>query len=283
MIIASLEKVMTTAYEKRYANLQGRSLLNVAQGHDDPLATNWKRPVIDSQGSAELWTDRAQDPRRVNASLSHYETGAYKTFANSYFYSTQELKVAERDGVALDPTLANAARRAHEEKLEEIILNGGGVFTNGLLNYTGQTSNAAAAAWNTLTGDELVDALHYTAEALADGSNEILAPDTLLLPRAAYRLLRMRRSASSDVTVLQAFLAESDFIRTVRPLRALAGLTYGIAYNKADEEMTSLIMPADFTQTPIDHPRGMLVECTMTVGGVFSAHPASIHKITGIL
>lgn len=282
-IHGKLAEVIVRAYEKKYANLEGRSLLQISDNHKDPRATHWKRPIINSQGSAKVWADRSQDPPRVNTQIAGWADGNYYTMANSYFFTADELADAQRNDRPLDTTLADAARRAHEEMLDSIILTGGGIFSFGLLNHPDALTSAVASgnSWLTMTAAELLAELHKMEDDVLDNSSEVLAPDTLVVPRNIYRALRQPISSTTPMTsVLSVFLQQAESIREVRPLRSLAGAAYVCAYNKGDQEMASLALPADFDQKEIEHPRGMLVECTLTTGGVISAHPKSIYRRT---
>src|SRR5690606_7721900 len=172
-----------------------------------------------------------------------------------YGYGFEEIGRAQMLGINLPAEDAAAARRASEEMIDRVALQGDALkgFT-GLFNATGVTPVAAVHgdwgsynAAGSATPDQIVADMNNAILNVFFGTNTTAIADTLLLPWSKFQVVATRRmSTDTDASILDffrrnnAYTATSGQPLTLRGLRGLdtagvSGVPRMIAYRRSPE------------------------------------------------
>lgn len=288
-----LEYVEARAYEVKYPTLKARELFPVDYSVPTGAETFTYR-MYDHQGAFNLITNYSDDFRRVNTTGTE-TTGKVHSFGASVEYTVQDLRAAAMAGLPLQDHEMRAARRASEQKLDDIVLNGeanGNLF--GIMTHP-NIPNAAVPAgastdteWTEKTADEILADLNDIVSDMIDLTNGVESPDTLILPHAQYELINnTARSTTSDTTILQFFLRNNAHINRVEPWYKLKGAGAGstdvmIAYRN-DPEVAEIVIPQEFEMMP-PQPKNMAfnIPCHARFGGVRVRYPLAFSIRRGI-
>lgn len=283
-----LEQVRSSTYDVKYPNLKAREYLPVDNSLD-PGTETVVYYQFDSVGSAKMIASYADDLPRADVFANRF-TSNVKSLGNSFGYSVQEIRAARKAGLDLDARKAQAARRAMEEKLDELARSGDaasglqGFFDiSGALTYTVPADGTGGSDdWSSKDADLVIRDLNGMVNYIVSQTKEVEAPDTLLLPLTAYQEIATRRMGDgSDQTILNFFLATNPYVRTVSPWWRLetagtGGIRKAIAYRR-DPEALQLLVPQEFEMfAPETRGLEMLTACHMRCGGVVAYYPLSI-------
>lgn len=288
-----LEYVESRAYEVKYPTLKARELFPVDYSVPTGAETFTYR-MYDHQGAFNLITNYSDDFRRVNTTGTE-TTGKIHSYGASVEYSVQDLRAAAQAGLPLQDHEVRAARRAAEQKLDDIVLNGdanGNLF--GIMTHP-NIPNAAVPngaggnpEWSDKTPDEILFDLNDIVSDMIDSTNGVEAPTDIALPHAQYELINnTARSSTSDTTILQFFLRNNAHIQRITPWYKLKGAGAGdtdvmIAYRK-DPEVAEIVIPQEFEMFP-PQPKNMAfnVPCHARFGGVRVRYPLAFSIRRGI-
>lgn len=146
----------------------------------------------------------------------------------------------------------------------------------GIFNYPYLPKDAAAIPFNnSQTADAILAEMHRLANFAAQRSKGKMAPDTWIMSIALRDYLSTRkRSATTDQTILQAFLQDNRYITEVVGIfemseAAPGGLDYALLYKRGDLRSVANVVPQGFTMLPIQEQGFKLViPCYMLHGGV---------------
>lgn len=270
MLALALEQMRTRVYEAEYPELKGRMILPVASDID-PAAETFAYESTDWVGSAKILSGNgyADDPPTAETKSSKH-THPVLDLGGGYIYTLADIRRAAFSGRPLEARKAIAARRAYENKLDEIIAVGaptesGGLINYGITNYPMGTSDGQirkstpgdSADWAAATADGagmVSDLLKAVKDFVLD-SKETQAPTTLVLPTAQY-LLAMHTQivdASGRRTVAEEFLKTNGYVREIlswNKLKAVDGSSgnnsRGLLLNK-DADVAEVVIPMEFT------------------------------------
>lgn len=288
-----LELIKSKSYDVKYADLKARSLLPVS-GEAGPGAESITYRQYDHLGVAKLISSYANDLPRSDVKGREF-TSPVRSLGASYGYNLQEVRAAKMVGKPLEQRRANAAKRAVMQLENTIAFKGdsasglGGFISNP--NYSVVSVGAGAGGgttFKTKTPDEILKDLNQVANTPFSVTLGVEMPDTLLLPLDQYTLISSTaRSANSDTTILEYFLKNNPFIKSVDWLNELKGAGLGgsdamMAYRK-DPDALTLEIPQDFEQLPVQE-KGLEFEipCHSRIGGVLIYYPLSIARGDGI-
>lgn len=288
-----LEYIESRAYEVKYPTLKGRELFPV--DYSVPTgAESYTYRMYDHQGAFNLITNYSDDFRRVNVTGVEV-TGKIHSFGAAVEYSVQDVRAAAMAGIPLQDHEVRAARRAAEQKLDDIILNGEaagnlyGIMTHPNIPQAAVPNGAGGTAtWATKTADEILFDLNDIVSDMIDLTKGVEAPTDLILPIAQYELINnTARSTTSDTTILEFFLRNNAHITTVTPWYKLKGAGTGstdvmIAYRK-DPEVIETVIPQEFEMFPAQ-PKNMSfnIPCHARYGGVRVRYPLAMSIRRGI-
>jgi hypothetical protein len=289
-----LEHVKSRTYDTKFKNLKATTLLPVStEAHAGAETITWKR--FTQVGFAKVVSDYAKDFPRVDV-YGEEVTSKIKSLGDSYGYSIQEVRRAQKAGTNLDQRRATAARRAIEELTDKLAWFGDTeTGIQGFINYPGITEftvpndgTGSSKTWATKTGDQIVRDVTGLVNAVWATTNGREVPDTLLLPMEQYNLIATKRmEGNSDMTVLKylkenlAYLTKIDWLPELDTAGA-AGTDRMIVYVR-DLEHVSLELPQPFEQFPAQQ-KGMEFEifCHARHGGVIVYYPLSVAYGDGI-
>lgn len=237
-----LEYIQAQSYDVLYPELKARTTfaLNTEGGEGINQITYRS---YDKRGEAQVIAGKATDLPRADISGKEY-TIDVKTIGNAYGYSRQEIAAARLTGMPLDARKAEAARRAYEERVNQLIWFGdadnklGGLFGGPVGGPWSTIPNAmvAGAAGGTnspvwgvdKTPDEVIaDLTDACADMYAD-TKMLHKPDTILMSVSKYHyIMNTPRSIHSDTSILNWFLANNAFITSssqIIPINEMAGV-----------------------------------------------------------
>lgn len=284
-----LEFIYAKTYDVRYAELKARRFIPVDTSVD-PGAEFYTYRQWDMMGMAQIIANYADDLPRVDTLAKEYPA-PIKSLGASYGYSIQDLRRSAMAGSQLDARRAKAARRAHEQAVDEIA-----AFGNADAGLGGFTNNANVplvapdnAPWSSATALEILADLNKLSNSIVLTTLETFEPDTLLLDTASFQLINtlpMSTTGDADKTVLRFFLDNNPYISNVDQWTKLtdagaAGVTRLVCY-KRDPEVVELVIPQEFEQFP---PQARNLEFVIPthnrIGGVSVRYPLAMAYMDG--
>lgn len=283
-----LEYIMPKVYEFEYPELMAFRVLpintNFSPGAEFITATGYQ-----SVGRARLINSYADDLPEAGL-LGMQLTNPVVGIGTSYRYSYQEIRAARLANLNLPMRLAEAARRANDQMVNDLALLGSpatglyGLVNNPNINATPVPNDGTGAStlWTTKTGDQIIRDMNLIVNTIVAQSNNVERPNTLLLPQAQYSLIASTpRSQFSDTTILQYFLLNNPYIREVIPVPQLAGAGEGdvdimIAYDRNPDKIF-MAMPLMFVQhPPQERNLEFVIPCESRFGGTVVYYPLSV-------
>lgn len=291
-----LEFVQSKIYEFEYPELKAYQYIpinyNIPAGAEYVTATGFQ-----SVGRARIINSYADDLPEAGV-LGTQLTNPVVSIGTSYRYSHQEIRAAQFANLALPTRLAEAARRANDQKVNDLAISGSntdGVQMYGLTNNPNVPTVTVPAdgtggntEWSFKSAEQILRDMNLVVNQIVVNSNGVERPNTLLLPLAQYTLVASTpRSPNSDMTILQYFLLNNPFITVVDWLPQLAGAGVGgvdvmIAYER-NENKLAMQIPLPFTQyAPQERNLEFVIPCESRFGGVVIYYPLSIIVGEGI-
>lgn len=291
-----------TVYAMRYQDIQYAQLIPV-----DTSAPEWIQSVtyfsMDQVGQAEWFSGLAQDVPKVELTREKFETSVSMA-AIGYGYTLEEIGTAQLLGMNLTADKASAARRAAEEKIDQVAFVGdtGKGFT-GLTNASGPTATTApadgtgsATTFASKTPDQILRDVNGQLTGIFTGTLGAEIADTVLFPYAVLLDLSTRRIDSVNQTTILEWLQRNNIytLTTGQPLtiRGVFGYldTAGasstkrmVAYRRSPEVVKMHIpMPFRFLPAWQTGPMKFDVPGIFRVGGVDIRRPKSVRYLDGI-
>jgi len=288
-----LEAVKSKTYDVKYPELKCRRLIPVSfdagAGAESIVYQQY-----DQVGMAKIISAYGSDLPRADIVGKEF-VAKIKSLGCSYGYNIQEIRNANMAGKPLQSRKAAAAKRAILQK-ENNIAYFGDASTGlvGFLNNPNVTQTvvpngvSASPLFADKTPDEILADLNGAANFIVESTNGVEIPDTLLLPLAQYNYIKSTpRSANSDTTILQYFLDNNGYIKTVEWVNELKGVGNGgvdvmVCYRR-DPDVLTLEIPQDFEQFP-EQEQGLeyVVPCHQRIGGVLVYYPMAVNIVSGI-
>lgn len=289
-----LEFVQSRVYEYQYPAF--KSYIYIPINYDVPPGAEFVTATgYQSVGRARIINSYADDLPEAGI-LGTQLTNPVQSIGTSYRYSHQEIRAAQYANLNLSLRLAEAARRANDQLVNDLAITG-----NPLTGMTGIVNNpnvpvitvpatgvGATTEWVNKSPEQILADLNLIVNSIVTNSNGVEMPDTLLMPIAQYTLIASTpRSVNSDTTILQYFLMNNPFIKNVDWLAQLAGAGVGgadvmIAYEK-NENKLAMQIPMAFTQyAPQERNLEFVIPCESRYGGVTIYYPLSMAIGEGI-
>jgi hypothetical protein len=287
-----LEYIKRRTYDQKLKNLKAKTLIPVSNEAPSAIgAITFRR--FDAVGLAKIIADYAKDFPRVDI-FGTEQTVKNHGIGASYGYNIQEIRRAQIANLRLNQRRAEAARRAIEEKSDNIAWNGDADYNiQGLIDYPGITEYTVpdpgeGTEWVNKTPLEILYDLNAIVTAIVDSTNGVEAPDTMIMPIEQFNLINDTPIGDNvDKTILQFFLSNSRFIKTVEWVVELAGAGAGgadrfMVYPRDDMHLT-LEIPQPFEQFA-PQQKGMEFEVMVheETAGVIVYYPQSIAFGDGI-
>jgi hypothetical protein len=287
--------VEAEVYRIKYADIQYQDFIPVDfSAH--PFAKTVTYTTLDRAGAAKWLNGNAGDIPRADIEMAQFETAVH-TAGIGYGWGWEEVNQAQMLGIALGSEKAAAARRASEEFIDRIALEGDTTknFNGGLFNHPDVTVTApTTGAWASATPDQIIADLNQGLQLVNTATNTIIYADTMLLPFERMNLIGSTRLTDTNETILSFFRRNNIYTaQTGSPLMLRAGrglLTAGVSgdarmvtYRRSPEVM-KLHMPMPHRFLPVFQKDGLNWEVpgVMRLGGLDLKLPKEVSYIDGI-
>ncbi len=201
-----LNHILNLAFEESFPALKARSFVPVNRGIPSAAETVSTR-IWDAYGEAKVLNAGADDFPSV--SIGQREAFAAIKSLGCYFeYSVLDLRRSELAGTGLDAKLAVAARQTIESKIDKLAVNGDERFgIKGICNHEGIEKHSLSKWFDDKgkalrTSEQMLADINQIISVIAENTNNVLLPDTLLLPVKHYSYLAQTPFSSlSQVTI----------------------------------------------------------------------------------
>jgi hypothetical protein len=213
-----LNHVLNLAFQETFPALKARTFIPVNRSIP-PAAETVSARIWDTYGEAKVLNPNADDFPSV--SVGQREAYApIKSLGCFFEYSVLELRRSELSGAGLDAKLATAARQTIESKIDKLAVSGDDRFgIKGLCNQ--DIVKHELGHWFDDKGkgkppEQILDDINHLVSIIAEDTNNILLPDTLLLPVKHFAYLAQKPySPQSNVTILNYLLSNNPYIKNV--------------------------------------------------------------------
>lgn len=284
-----LEHIQAGVIEKKYPNLVGATLIPITGGAIFPGARSHTYREIETWGEAELLEEFSLDDFPSAEAKGTETTGRFRSFGAKYSYTFEELRA--RPSMSWDPTQKKeqTARRVMEEKLDKLLLLGGGPF-KGLLDDTSSQDDTSADDWETGTEGGDVAAILATFRRVVD--NAIVATKGVYRDFDFTISLKMRKkmnlfvpstTVGGGTTVASFLLNHVEGVRSIslspRNDGAGAGGKDRLLAFPRDPEVLDAVVPIRFEQfAPQLTGMAFVTPCHGKYGGIRIFQPLAIRR-----
>lgn len=217
-----LNHILNLAFQETFPALKARTFIPVNRSIP-PAAETVSARIWDSYGEAKVLSPNADDFPSV--SVGQREAYApIKSLGCFFEYSVLDLRRSELAGTGLDAKLATAARQTIESKIDKLAVSGDERFSiKGLCNQDGPGGIAShtLSKWfddkgKGKDGQAILDDINRLVSTIAEDTNNVLLPDTLLLPVKHFaHIAQSPYSGSSNVTILNYILSNNPYIKNI--------------------------------------------------------------------
>jgi hypothetical protein len=292
-----LEVIQSRVYEFEYPAFKAFSYIPVNYSIN-PGAEFITSTGYQSAGRARVINSYSDDLPEASL-ISSQISQPIVSIGASYRYSHQEIRAAQFANISLSMRLAEAARRAVEQKMNELAIVGDpmsgmtGFINNPAVPVVPVPADGVGAPpedqkWVNKTPEQILRDMNLVVNTVVSNSSGIEMPNTLLMPLDQYTLISTTpRSSTSDTTILQYFLLNSPSITKVDWLSQLKGAGASgkdimIAYEN-NENKLAMQIPMPFTQyPPQERNLEFVIPCESRFGGVTIYYPSSVAIGEGI-
>jgi hypothetical protein len=214
-----LNHVLNLAFQETFPALKARTFIPVNRSIP-PAAETVSARIWDTYGEAKVLNPNSDDFPSV--SVGQREAFApIKSLGCFFEYSVLDLRRSELAGTGLDGKLATAARQTIESKIDKLAVDGDERFgIKGLCNQ-GITKHELGK-WFDDKGkalkppEQMLTDINQLVSIIAEDTNNVLLPDTLLLPVKHFAFLAQTPfSANSQVTILNYLLSNNPYIKNI--------------------------------------------------------------------
>lgn len=293
-VIAQTTHVEASVYQIKYADIQYPGLIPVdTTAH--PFAKSVTYFSADKAGAADWLNGNADDVPKADVEWAQFETSVF-TAGIGYGYGWEEINQAQMLGIGLTNDKANAARRAAEEMVDRIALEGDATKNfEGLFDHSAVTATPATTGdWAAATPDEIIGDVNDALTNVQVATNNVVMADTLILPYTQFNLIASKRLTDTAMTVLEFIRANNVYSATtgapltIRAARKLdtAGVSATarmIAYRRSPEVL-KLHMPMPHRFLPVwqSGPLRWDIPGVFRLGGLDIRLPSEISYVDGL-
>ncbi len=299
-LISQVSHIEATAYRTQYPDIQYPSLIPV-----DTSAHDWARTIThfstDMTGKAEPLSNRSNIIPLADVNRAKHEVPV-EMAGIGYSYSMEELNQAMMvPNLNLTADKAVAARRACEEYIDNIVLNGhtdygwDGLINNSNVTATDAANNAAGTSrtWANKTAAEILKDINDALLGVYTGSSTVEMADTIALPPNIWTDVLTKVLTGTSVNVADYIMRANVYtmktgqplmIRELRGLENAAASSTGrmIAYSRRPDVLKlHLPMPHRF-MPPQQVMLEFIVPGVFRLGGLEIRRPKAIRYLDGI-
>lgn len=213
-----LNHILNLAFLETFPALKARSFIPVNRSIP-PAAETISTRIWDSYGEAKVLNPNADDFPSV--SIGQREAFAAIKSLGCYFeYSVLDLRRSELAGTGLDSKLAVAARQTIESKIDKLAVKGDErVGIKGITNHEG-FNEVILSKWFDEKGvkspEKMLNDINQMVSVIAENTNNVLLPDTLLLPVKHYAYIAQTPiTPQSHVTILNYILNNNPYLKNI--------------------------------------------------------------------
>ena len=296
----NIDYIEKQVYQRKYGRIRFRNLMPI-DSSPDAWTAQVTRYTSDMTGRAQFFEAGGDDVPRANVSKAQLQFPIYSA-AMGYEYNLDELRTSMMLKERLTADKAMAARRAAEEFLDDLALNGDSTRSiDGLFNASDVTNVDAAdgsggeSTWSSKTGAEILKDINDAISTVYVNTRQTEIPNMVLLPINQYLILantlwddakeRTLMMSLRDANVYTAETGQPLTIRSVRGLETAAGSNKArmIVYSNAPDVLR-FMMPMPFMFLPLFQasPMTWKVDGLMRVGGLDVRLPKAMRYIDGI-
>jgi hypothetical protein len=289
-----VEHIKTKTYDAKPKELKGLILIPISTDASPGARTITYRRYA-SVGFAKIISDYANDFPRVDVYGEEESIKVY-SIGDSYGYNIMEIREAAMvPGKNLELRRATSARRAHDEKVNDLALRGDAEYKiNGLLSYPGITEatlpadgEVGSTRFKDKTEDQILRDINLLTDAVMLPTYGREVPDTMLLPMAAYNHLANKRLGDNQTTLLKYIMDNNPVIKRIEWLNELAGIGEGgsdrVLLGKFDTDHITLELPQPFEQfDPIQKGMEWTIPCHSRCAGVIIYYPMAFCYADGV-
>lgn len=297
-----LDHVKAQSYDVEYPELTALSLFPISS-EADAGAETITYYTYDKRGVAKVISNYSTDLPRADV-IGKPTTVLIKSLGASYGYSAQEMRASRMAGKGLDARKAESARYAIDNATNKIAWAGDP--DNGLLGvlstaqsiplYSVPNGASGQADWEHKTADEILADINGMQAQVADTTNNVERPDTLVLSAARFMLISNRRIPDTAITVKKFILDNAPYIKNIISAAELGGKNvdtnpYAAAIGGSDVALLftndpkkiSLENPMPYYQYPVQAVNlETVVPCEARTAGMIVYYPLSAIIAVGI-
>lgn len=293
-VIAQTSHVEAAVYQVKYADIQYPQLIPVDTSAN-PFVKSVTYFSANKAGAAGWLNGNADDIPMADVEHTQFETPVF-TAGIGYGYGWEEINQAQMLGLNLTADKAMAARRAAEEMIDRVALEGDATKGfNGLFDHPDVTATPATNGdWPTANPDEIIADINNALTNVQTATNNVILADTLLLPFARWNLVASKRLTDTDRTIMSyirennVYTAQTGAPLTIRATRKLddAGVSASarmVAYRRHPEVLKLHIpMPHRFLPVWQSGPLRYEIPGVMRLGGLDIRLPNEVSYVDGI-
>lgn len=287
-------------YKIKYPDIRYPQLASIDTSIDE-----WTNEIVyhvmDKHGRAEYMHVQADDLPMVDIKMEQKYVRVAALWAG-YRYNVAEIEYARKVGINLGTEKAEMVRRAHEEAIDEIFLDGNSdlgwdsFWNSSLVTKANAPSGGGSRTtkWSSKNGEEIIKDINDAIVGIYDDTKTIEMANTVLLPIEQFNLLANKNAGfSTDTSVLEwlkkhnVYTSQTGQPLMIRQLRGLDGKGASdtdrmIVYNRSPEVLKfHLPMPVKFG----DVQRNLytfVVPSMCRIGGLEIRRPKAMRYIDAI-
>lgn len=295
-VISQTSHIEREVNQTSYPEIQYPGLIPVdTTAH--PFAKSVTYFSSDKAGVAGWINGNADDVPNASTNMEKHETAVHMA-GIGYAYGWEEIQHAQMLGMNLTSDYAMAARRAYEEMVDRISLEGDttknfeGLFNNSNVPQAAATNGDWSASGT--TEDQILQDVNDALQNVHTNTVTTAMADTLLLPWKSFNLLATTRLGDTQSTVLEflqrhnIYTANTGQPLLIRGMRKLdtAGISGGkrmIAYRRNPQVLKLHIpMPHRFLPVFQSGPLRFEVPGVFRLGGLDIRRPKEVVYTDGL-
>lgn len=277
LLTQQLEAMMTELFDTEYPELKSRRFFPVDNSQPTGARTVAYRQY-DKAGKAKVIANYGDDIPLVNVQGRKHITPIVG-LAAGYEISIQDLRAAAMAGVPLDSMLADTARIAIEQGIDELAATGDAdAGITGFLNHASiPIVPAVTGTWSTATADEIIGDVEELWQSIVIATKQIHMPNTLLLDPVSWKHTN-KRVPDTEMTVRKYLMANLENLQGIDQWHLLqtagaASASRIMAYQKAPRT-GRIQIPQEFESfPPQERNLSYQVPCHARCGGAMVPFP----------
>lgn len=265
-----LNHILQKSFQESFPALKARSFIPVNRSVPS-VAESVSARIWDSYGDAKILNPNADDFPSVTIGQREALT-TVKSLGCFFEYSIMDLRRSQMASTGLDAKLAIAARQTIEAKIDKLAVSGDErVGIKGITNHS-EIFKQTLTSWFDASGKakdapKILADINNMVSKIATDTNNLMIPDTLLLPVKHFAHLAMEPySGNSNVTILNYLLSNNPYIKNVDSWVHLTDKC--ILYPRTPQAL-EMYIPLEFEILPPQTVgMNMRVHCHARFGGV---------------